>query len=137
MPLFEYVCKTCGFEFEELRKASDTVPCLKCKSVTEKKVSRVASVVSGGSPTESVDMTIGREAAKRWEGYEQRQSKRRGNKELKPVSLPKTKDGKFMPVMGLGGKAERSKRTEYSSALQDHREQREKKGQGQFEGIGL
>jgi hypothetical protein len=41
-----------------------------------------------------------------------------------------------MPVMGLGDKVQKEKRQEYTTALQEHRQEREKKGQPQFTEAG-
>lgn len=136
MPLYEYNCKSCGFEFEELsnKKNENNVKCRKCGKDAEKKVSRFSSVVEG-SPNESIDVKIGRAANKRWEMHHERQNKRREGKELKEVKIPKI--GKtFAPAMGLGSKKEIEKRKEYSDALQEHRRKREKRGQKQFEDAG-
>ena len=43
MPIFEYVCKGCGNEFELLIRGQDKAACPKCKSVKlEKVISRPA-----------------------------------------------------------------------------------------------
>jgi putative FmdB family regulatory protein len=140
MPLYEYRCNECGYEFEELAKSSEdsaTVPCKQCKKGQAlRRISRFAPVIAGGSPTETIDMSIGRDAENRWKVYGDRQSKRRGNKPLQDVPQPKTKDGKYMPVMGLGKKEEREKRSEYSVSLQEHRQERMKRNQPQFVGPG-
>jgi putative FmdB family regulatory protein len=139
MPVFEYSCKSCGYEFEELvGKTEDDskFTCKLCGNKVERKMSSFSSVIAGGSSTEPVDMTIGREAEKRWQMHFDKQTERRGDKPLDNVPLPKTEDGKFMPVMGLGNKDEKEKRQEYSSALQEHRQERTKKGQAQFSEAG-
>ena len=138
MPLFEYACEECGYEFEELITSSDNsdiIACKKCGSVSKKQISRFSASISNSS-NESVDMKIGREANKRWQSYMDMQSKRRGNQELKQFDIPKTQDNKYMPVMALGDSAERSNRQEYVGALQDHRKKRIEKGQPQFAGPG-
>ena len=135
MPIYEFRCESCGYEFEELRTNKETdesAPCKKCGKQAEKKLSRFSSVIAGGTSTEPIDMTIGREANQRWQQYHDRQSQRRGDKNLENFDLPKSKDGKFMPVMALGGNAEKEKRNEFSTALQEHREERKKKGIPQF-----
>lgn len=138
MPLYEYHCNACNFDFEDLRNSTEDaeIPCKKCGSPAQRLMSRFASVMAGGSPTETVDMAIGREANKRWQMMADKQAKRRGDKPLQTVELPKTKDGKYMPVMGLGNSKERSTRNEFSSALQDHRKKRIERGQPQFQGTG-
>jgi putative FmdB family regulatory protein len=139
MPVYEYECKSCGYEFEELVGVTEDdskFTCKFCGNKVARKMSSFASVIAGGSPTEPVDMTIGREAEKRWQIHFDKQTKRRGDKPLTDVSLPRTKDGKFMPVMGLGDKVQKEKRQEYSTALQEHRQDRIKKGQPQFTGDG-
>jgi hypothetical protein len=99
-------------------------------------MSSFASVIAGGSPTEPTDMTIGREADKRWQMHFDKQTQRRGDKPLSGVKLPKAQDGKFMPVMGLGDKGQKEKRQEYTKELQRHRQERMKKGQPQFSESG-
>lgn len=139
MPLYEYKCSDCGFRFEELvnhKDDSENVACKKCGSEAKRIVSRFSSVIAGGSPTETVDMTIGREADKRWTSYHDRQSKRRDPKKLQPVDLPKSKDGSYQPVMALGGKDDRAQRKDYVGALQEHRKKRTEKGIPQFSGPG-
>lgn len=139
MPLFEYQCK-CGFEFEELVQSlegSETAKCRMCGAPAQKKISRFSSVIAGGSSNETIDMTIGREANKRWQMHTDKQAKRRGTKTLQQFALPKTKTGEFMPVMGLGNKVQKETRTEYAGALQDHRKRRIAKGQEQFDTAGV
>jgi putative FmdB family regulatory protein len=141
MALFEYECKECGCEFEELvlvNSKDDTqfMACKKCGKPAERKMSRFSSVITGGTSNEPVDMTIGRESEKRWQMHYDKQNERRKDKTLQTFELPKSKDGKFMPVMGLGDKTEKEKRQEYSSALKEHVQERERKGIPQFSGIG-
>lgn len=140
MPLYEYKCSDCGFRFEELinqKDNSEVISCKKCGSEAKKIVSRFSSVIAGGSSNETVDMTIGREANKRWTSYHERQSKRRDPKKLQSVDLPKTKEGSYQPVMALGGKEDRAQRKDYVGALQDHRKKRIEKGIPQFSGPGV
>jgi putative FmdB family regulatory protein len=139
MALFEFVCKSCGCEFEELitnKSENNVLPCKKCGKDAEKKLSRFSAVIAGGTSNEPVDMTIGREADKRWQMHTDKQSERQKGKTLQTFELPKTEDGKYMPVMGLGDKVEKEKRKEYTVALQDHRQERAKKNQPQFTEAG-
>jgi putative FmdB family regulatory protein len=136
MPIFEYKCEKCGYKFEELtvkkEDTADVTDCKNCGGKAKRQFSSFSHTVKGGSFNESVDMSIGREANNRWQSYYDKQSKRHGDKKPEPVELPKTKDGKYMPIMGLGDKKEVKDRSEYVSALQDHRKQRQEKGLGQF-----
>ena len=139
MPIYEYRCSSCNLLFDVLVKQgedSDSKPCPSCKKASLKQMSAFAAVVAGGSSNETPDMSIGRAADTRWQSYHDRQSKRRGDKQLQPLSQPQAKDGKFMPVMALGGKEDRIKRTEYVDALQEHRKKRTEKGLSQFSGPG-
>jgi putative FmdB family regulatory protein len=138
MPLFEYRCEKCGLKFEELiaqNKEALIVPCRVCGGDSMKQLSAFSPVVNG-SLNESTDITIGREASRRWQKYYDDQSKRHEGKEIKKLDLPKDKDGKYMPVMGLGPKKEVEQRKEYVSALQEHRKDRQEKGIPQFNAAG-
>jgi len=137
MPLYEYTCESCGYEFEELVGKSDdsiTMECSKCGATAKRLVSSFSSVING-SDNESVDRKIGIEAEKRWKMVNDRQDKRRKDKNLKEIKLPK-REGAFAPAMVLGDKNEKGKRKEYSTALQKHRQERERKGQPQFTEAG-
>lgn len=137
MPLFEYKCSDCGLLFEELKvHGTEHLPCRKCGGDALKQVSSFSSVMSGGSSNETVDMTIGRAANEKWQRYHDRQSKRRGDRKLENVSVPRGIDGSYQPVMALGGTEDKSKRKEYVSALQTHRKERTEKGIPQFSGPG-
>lgn len=50
MPIYEYACKSCGHEFEELVASHrDQAPaCPKCAAEVEKKFSMVGGIQSGG-----------------------------------------------------------------------------------------
>ena len=135
MPLYEFECESCGFEFEELsNKDSNSIDCKKCRKAAKRKMSRFSSVVVG-STNESIDVKIGKAANKRWEMHHERRNERRKGKELKNLEVPKI--GKeYAPAMALGTKEQRTKRKEYSVALQEHREKREKRGQNQFSDTG-
>ena len=137
MPLYVFKCGDCGYLFEELMgsDSKDNIPCKSCGKTAKKVMSRFASKVSNGSPTESIDMTIGREANKRWQRYHDRQTTRRSGHELQEVQAPHTKAG-YEPVMVLGSKNDREKRHEYVGALKDHRKKRIAKGIPQFSGPG-
>ena len=49
MPIYEYVCKACGEEFEQIVGFSDPAPpCPACKSEVDKKISLSAFHLKGG-----------------------------------------------------------------------------------------
>ena len=59
MPVFEYKCKDCGWEFEELVYGNQEVHCPECDSdKTEKKISTfAANTSSGGTGSRSSSCT--------------------------------------------------------------------------------
>lgn len=134
MPLHEYKCKKCNYEFEELVSDNDDlVICKKCGSEVEIRMSVFSSVTEGGSVNESADMKIGREADRRWQMHQDRQSRRHKlvGKKPEPIKIPVVK-GKSMPAMVVGTKEDKNKREEFSTALNEHRKKRIKRGQPQF-----
>jgi len=135
MPLREYKCKKCGYEFEDLVNDNDVVFCKKCNGEVDLRMSAFSSVIEGGTSNESVDMKIGREANRRWEMYHDRQSRRHKlvGKKPKPLSFPK---GGLAPAMAVGTSKDKEKRSEYSTALNEHRKNRIKEGQRQFSESG-
>lgn len=137
MPLYEYKCEKCNFEFEELvhnREGSLIIKCRKCGASAKREISSFSSVVQG-STNESVDIKIGREASKRWQLYHDKQKVRRSDKKLENIKIPQV-NGQYKPVMALGTKDEIKKRGEYSESLQKHKQDRVKRGQKQFNETG-
>jgi len=130
MPIFEYVCGSCSCEFEELKTAKDTEPvaCKNCGAPAERKMSRFASVVAGGSSNEPIDMTVGRAANERWQMYHDRRTKRRGDLPLTPIDVPMV-NGKYQPVMALGDGKDRETRKEFVTALREENSKRAEKVQ--------
>lgn len=79
MPIYEYKCKKCKFEFEDLKKIDSENPlCPKCNSETEKKVSHFCGVVRG-SENRTIDCIVGEDADKR-RGYLEKRREKRKNK---------------------------------------------------------
>lgn len=135
MPLYEYKCKKCNYEFEELvNSINEIVTCKKCGGEVEMQMSVFSSKVEG---SESFDMKIGKEAENRWQMYYDRQSRRHKIVGKKPESmiLPKIKN-QSMPAMVVGTREDKEKRKEFSTALNEHREKRIKRGQLQFSEAG-
>lgn len=77
MPLYDFICKSCGFEFEQFRKMDEENPgCLKCKTKTEKKIMPVYGRVTG-SEHRPLDCIVGADSEKRWQGIEKRNNRRK------------------------------------------------------------
>jgi putative FmdB family regulatory protein len=61
MPVYEYACKKCGHEFEELVFGDEKPACPKCKaSALEKKFSVFGTQAEGSAADESVPPGCGR-----------------------------------------------------------------------------
>jgi len=79
MPIYEFACKKCGQQFEEMKKVGDfNAGCPVCGGDAEKLMSASGFVVKG-STNSSIDTIIGADAEKRWKLIEERKNKR--NKE--------------------------------------------------------
>lgn len=76
MPIYEFVCKSCGQKFEELKTIDDnSSKCPLCDNDSERIMSAAAFVVNG-STNRSVDSIIGEDANKRWTEIENRKNNR-------------------------------------------------------------
>jgi putative FmdB family regulatory protein len=59
MPIFEYVCKSCGNEFEAIVRGSDTAHCPKCEGTRLEKKLSVFAVASASGSSETMGATGG------------------------------------------------------------------------------
>jgi putative FmdB family regulatory protein len=152
--MYTYKCTGCGFVFEELvsyEKRDSTTSCSICHSNAVRNAAEIFGVHTTLNPKtdtiyspKEIDKVVGTESAKKWAGYneawrpayEARQQKRWKGAQPKVLDIPRDADGKFSPVMHLGDNKEKSLRKEYSTALQEHRAERVKKGIGQFDAPG-
>ncbi len=57
MPIYEYQCETCGFEFEELVRGGDTVACPHCQSSDVRRKMSSFAKAGGGSSGETYTAT--------------------------------------------------------------------------------
>ena len=80
MPLYEFVCKECGQEFEEIKEVGNfKAKCPVCDSESEKIMSATSFKVVG-STTRSIDSVIGEDADKKWQRIEQNKRQRDSEK---------------------------------------------------------
>jgi len=54
MPIFEYVCKDCGKEFEAIVRGAEAPHCPKCNGAKLEKKLSVFAMASGGSSSDSM-----------------------------------------------------------------------------------
>lgn len=154
MPLYNFKCIDCKFEFEVLssyEKRDEEQKCPECgKEAKRLEVNSFAFSTTLDpkrdtiySPKE-IDMVVGKDSEKKWqittdklaERSAARRKARWGDKKLKEIDIPRDPDGKTTPIMHLGDPKEKNFRKEYVEALQTHRAEREKKGLSQLEGPG-
>lgn len=150
MPLYVYKCEVCSHEFEGLvpyPKRDDPTQCPKCGKGSKRVEATTFGIAVKGGPSgtltspKEIDRAVGADAERRWNYIETRRNKRQDGLRkggLKDVEVPmqKGKDGTFRPVESLGDSKIRGLRREYSDALTAHRAERNKKGEGQFDGPG-
>jgi hypothetical protein len=140
--------------FEELvsyDKRDSGVSCSLCKGESTRSPAEEFGIKTSIDPkTETVytpkeiDKVVGEKSEKKWESYDTRWSQRYKERQQKrwngatpsEVNIPKDSDGKYSPLMHLGDSEQRRARSEFSEALQNHREERSKKGLSQFDGPG-
>lgn len=73
MPIYEFVCKDCGQQFEEQKKYEDyTADCPLCGSPAEKIMS-APSIMTG---KETFDTFIGRDSERRWMSIQENKANR-------------------------------------------------------------
>jgi putative FmdB family regulatory protein len=154
MPLYEFKCKQCDHEFEELIPYNDRdkeVLCKLCGSVSKRNMASSFGIHTTLDPRKDtiltkkeIDKVVGKDAADKYEGYnkrwkkryEQRQQQRWKGRKPEILNIPKDSDGKYSPIMHLGDAKTKAIRKEFSEALVEHRTERESKGLRQFDGPG-
>lgn len=146
MPIYTYKCTACGHEFDEIVKYDDRdveYPCKLCKKVSKRKVAVRFGLAVELNPQkdtvyspQEIDRVVGKDAEVRWQNLEERRKQRWKDAQDKKLIAERAKDGTVRPVEVLGSPNDQKFRKEYSEALKVHREEREKKGLGQFEGPG-
>ena len=78
MPLYDFACKSCDNEFEDLLiKSTEQNPkCAKCGNETERLISAPSCGIVIGSEHRSLDCIIGADSEKKWQGVEKRKQAR-------------------------------------------------------------
>jgi putative FmdB family regulatory protein len=154
MPIYTYTCESCGYVFEDLvsfdSKDADRA-CSLCSASAKRNAAEVFGIKTSLNPQtdtiyspKEIDKVVGEKADKKWAGYDERWSQRYKDRQTArwngktptEVSIPKDPDGKYTPLMHIGDTKDRTLRKEYSTALQEHRAERSKKGIGQFDAPG-
>jgi putative FmdB family regulatory protein len=153
MPIYTYKCEACNFIFEELVSydKKDDVNCNLCKGKAHRGAAETFGINTTLNPKtdtiyspKEIDKVVGAESEKKWAGYDERWRQRYEARQQKrwkgmtptPVNIPKDPDGKYTPIMHLGNSKDRELRREYSTALQEHRAERKKRGEDQFDAPG-
>lgn len=148
MPMYEYKCGQCGYEFEDItsfEKKDNQRKCPDCNSfdVVRKQVSKFSFKTSidpkkGDTvvTNKEIDKVVGEASAKRWELLDNKRSKRWEKGKKLELTVPKDKKGIYRPMGLVGTKEQRKFRKEFSEALSEHRKERSKKGFRQFDGPG-
>lgn len=145
MPLYIYKCGACSHEFEDLvsyDRRNESRQCPSCGGesgrveVTPFGVSTKIPVGETIVSRKEIDLAVGADAEKRRALIENRRKRRWSGMEPHPIDVPRADDGSYKPVEVLGKKNDRMLRREYSRALAEHRAERMKRGEGQFDGPG-
>lgn len=77
MPIYDFTCKDCGYEFEALIDYSDANPhCIKCKGKTSRNITRIAMAIVKGSEHRPLDCIVGADSEKKWNFINKRKEKR-------------------------------------------------------------
>jgi len=148
MPMYEYKCGHCGFEFEDItsfEKKDDTRKCPDCESidVVRKQISSFSFKTSIDprkgdtvATNKEIDKVVGEASAIRWENLEKRRKERWKKGKPLEIAVPKDNKGQPRPMEVVGTEKQRQFRKEFSEALREHRKERSKKGLKQFDGPG-
>ena len=80
MPTYDYHCEACNYIFEESFKKVDESslpsPCPKCQAPSGRAFVNAPYVARAGSSRDSVDMVLGAESEKRWDGINTRKAEK-------------------------------------------------------------
>jgi len=81
MPLYDFICEECEFEFEALINYSDDNPiCEKCGGATARHITRIAMPIVKGSEHRPLDCIVGADSEKKWDFINKRKENRKVKK---------------------------------------------------------
>lgn len=147
MPLFEFKCTKCNFQFEKLIRDRTCLeyPCMSCQHTALKQLSGFGFRFSGGgtvgntgvdSLDSSIDKAVGRDADSRWETVKDRNTEKRKvqwqHGGIGKVPLAKNADGEYIPVPQNQLPKIQSLHQEYQEIYEDNKKDRQERGQGKF-----
>ena len=101
MPVYEFICKECGIRFDDYFpriQEKYEANCPECGKLAERQeVHSFGFSFKGGTEAESIDMTVGRDAEKRWSQYHQRQEQKNKTKKESGF-VARDPDGNYSPA---------------------------------------
>lgn len=132
MPIYEYFCEKCALKFEiskPIAKYDSDENCKICGKRSKKMISEINVVVKGDSHHKTADQVIGEDANKRWQNYYDKKSQKdKIRAETGTGALVKLPDGSYKAASKAVIEHRNKVGKEFSTALQDHRKERQKKG---------
>jgi len=143
MPLYQYNCPECGFEFEKFCsvKDRDSQDCSQCGTLAVKQLANSFAVASkvdvdrgGVHSAKEIDKVVGEQAEKRWAEIDQSRKDRWKDSGLDEgkTKVVVEKGVNFNPIAMIGASDKQDLGNKYSEGLQAHRAERRAKGQEQF-----
>ena len=107
MPVYTYVCHSCGLESDVLRRMSegdDPYTCPECDTLTKRAVT-APNVIVGGTPSfdknvkRDLDVVVGAQAEQRWDGIKKEAAKRNlVRRKTGKMAMGRRNDGSYVPV---------------------------------------
>jgi hypothetical protein len=150
MPMLNFQCSSCGLFFEKFTRDKDLqeMSCLSCGEVSPRQLNGCSFVFGSGktpgntgvdSLDTSVDKAVGRNADSRWEVIKNRRAYKRSvqhdNGGIGEVPLARNEaTGEYIPVPKEKLPQIQNLHKEYQDIYKSHKQERESKGVGKFDG---